>query len=85
MDKKKKEAPAYPLHEEMYKKIVEVIYEIRFSGLWLGGKAIVRAIDAETAWTMVQKEWPSLEPLDKCEVKKLSEEDGILYFDSGDY
>jgi hypothetical protein len=61
------------------------IYEIRFDGSWLGGKAIVKAIDEKAAWSALQKEWRSLEPLDKCKVKKLPNGDGVLYFDSGEY
>jgi len=61
------------------------IYEVRFNGLCLGGKAIVKAIDEKAAWSALQKEWPSLEPLEKCIVIKLPNGDGVLYFDSGDY
>lgn len=61
------------------------IYEIRFSGSWLGGKAIVKAIDVNAAWSALQKEWPNIEPVDKCKVKKLPDGDGVLYFDSGEY
>ena len=61
------------------------IYELRFSGLWLGGTAIVKAVDEKAAWLALQKKWPNLEPLGKCKVTKLPNGDGVLYFDSGDY
>jgi hypothetical protein len=61
------------------------IYLIRFSGLWLGGKAVIRSIDEKAAWSALKKEWPSLEPLEKCHIEELSPGDGILYLDTGDY
>ena len=61
------------------------VYEIRFSGFWLGGKAIVRAIDEKAAWSALQKEFPNIEPLEKCKIKKLPSGDGVIYLDTGDY
>ena len=61
------------------------IYEFRFNGSWLGGKAVIKATDEKAAWSALQKVWPNLEPLDKCKVSKLPNGDGVLYFDSGEY
>lgn len=61
------------------------VYEIRFSGLWLGGKAIVRAANEKAAWSALKREHEDLEPLEKCSVKKLPNGDGVLYLDNGDY
>lgn len=61
------------------------IYEIRFSGSWLGGKAIVKAVDENAAWSALQKAYKNLEPIEKCRIKKLPNGDGVLYLDTGDY
>lgn len=47
------------------------IYEFRFSGSYLGGKAIVKAINKDAAWELLKKEWPNLETLGKCRVKEI--------------
>ena len=61
------------------------IYEIRFSGSYLGGKAIIRAVSEKAAWSALSKKYINLEPIQKCRVKCLSEGDGVLYLDTGDY
>ena len=61
------------------------LYEFGFSGVCLGGTAIVRATSKEAAWKSLQKQWVNLEPLDKCRVTELQDRDGVIYFDNGDY
>lgn len=61
------------------------IYEFQFKSLWLGGKAIVKAISQESAHKALKKTWPNLPDLNKCRVKEIPDRDGVLYFDSGDY
>ena len=61
------------------------LYEIRFSGSYLGGKAIVIAISKESAWSALKKSYPSLEGLDKCRIKELPKRDGVIYLDDGEY
>jgi len=61
------------------------LYQFNFTALWLGGTAIIKAINEEAAYKALKKEWPNVEPLKKCRVKELQDRDGIIYFDNGDY
>jgi len=61
------------------------LYQFEFTALWLGGAAIVKAINEEAAWKALQKKYTNLEPLEKCRVKELQDRDGVIYFYDGDY
>lgn len=61
------------------------IYLIKFDGLWMGGKAVVKAYDKTKAYEIVKKEWPNIEPIEKCRITKFDMKPGLVYFDSGDY
>ena len=61
------------------------LYEFRFSASYLGGKAIIKAIDEKAAWSALQKAYKYLEPLEKCRVTELQDRDGVIYLDDGDY
>ena len=61
------------------------LYEFRFDGSYLGGKAIIKAVNEDAAWKALQKKWTNLEPLNKCIIKELQDRDGVIYFDDGDY
>jgi hypothetical protein len=55
-----------------------------FKGLWLGGKAIVRANSKEDARQLLHKE--KQEPLNEIkDIYEISELETIIYYDNGDY
>lgn len=62
----------------------KTLYLIRFSGMWLGGKALVWAFSEEEAWEVLKQDgWPELEPIEECKISKAKGE--LAYLDTGDY
>ena len=58
------------------------IFEVRYDGLWLGGKAIVKAVDEQDAIEKVANDAYTVE----FENVRVTEVKGdVLYNDNGDY
>jgi hypothetical protein len=59
------------------------LFFVRYDGLWLGGRALVFADNAEQAIELVKND------ADTCSFKDVSAEeieaDGVVYNDNGDY
>lgn len=60
-------------------------YIIEFTGLWLGGVAVVKAPSKQLAWEDLKGRWASLEPIEQCTFKDITKDTGVIYFDNGDY
>lgn len=59
-------------------------YKVRYSGMWLGGKAIVSADSAEQAIEMVRND-PNTANFSEVTAVELPVSDGVLYNDNGDH
>lgn len=61
------------------------IYIISFSSMWLGGKAVVKAINETAAHKALSKHHKNLDVIEKCNIKEVQDRDGVLYYYNGDY
>jgi len=62
------------------------LYIIYYEGLWLGGKAVVRAQNRHTAYNYLAAENPpNLEPIEKVDIQEVPEDEKVIYNDDGNY
>lgn len=59
------------------------LFKVNYSGLWLGGKALVLAEDEEQAISLVREDSHTVE-FKNIVVEEIQAE-GVIYNDNGDY
>lgn len=65
---------------------MQKLFKVNFPGLWLGGIAIVRAETHLDALDKVIKHYKYTgDPVDKCTVEAISDDEDVVYIDNGDY
>ena len=62
------------------------VFLIYYSGLWLGGKAVVLAYDKKSAYDYLKNDHsPKLGEFEDCNITEYDIKPGILYNDTGNY
>lgn len=60
-------------------------YYIRYPGKYLGGRAIVRAINEQNAYDKLKEKYPTLDPFIKCTFEEIPITQDVIYNWDGDY
>ncbi len=61
------------------------IFLIRYDGSYLGGRAIVQAVNESHAWHFLKQVYPDLKPQKECSFKEIKNTNGVLYNWDGNY